>query len=513
MKRARAAAIGCIVLIARVHAADDLAWQAPLEPRARAADASGAEPVRCRSIQVDASAAVGPSTTLALVRRAPSLERIVSGERDACESADPYRDVPRPIAIVAGRASLADVVLPPDTDCFTVAVETDCAIESTPLDAVVPPREPNRVVAVLDAAHAADAPALAGAFGLRMLSSVRLRATEELLVTFTLPADQTVDAAVALLAADAHVSAAQADFRYATSSLHSDPLAALTFGPEQTGAVRLHPISTGKGVVVAIVDTGIDAQNAELDGRIVARSDFTGDGFTADVHGTAIAGIVAAHADNGIGSYGTAPDVDIVALKACAPVRTGRLESRCWTSSLVPALDEAIARKARIVNLSLGGPPDPLVARYVALAQARGAVVVAAAGNGGPLAKPAFPAALPGVIAVTAVDAATHAYPAANEGDYVTLAAPGVDVVSPVPDGTFPVLSGTSMAAAHASAVVALLLALAPSATPDEIRAVLVDDARDLGPPGPDPQFGAGLLDACAAAAKLAPTAQCPPIP
>jgi len=314
---------------------------------------------------------------------------------------------------------------------------------------------------------------------------------------------------VALLAADARVSSAQPDYRYTTASLHTDPLAALTYGPEQTGAVRLHPVSTGKGVVVAIIDTGVDEKNAELDGRITAHADFTGQGFTADAHGTAIAGIVAAHADNGVGSYGTAPGADIVALKACAPVEPGKLESRCWTSTLVAALDEAIARDARIVNMSIGGPPDPLLARWVALARDRDRVIVAAAGNGGPLAKPAFPAALPGVLAVTAVDAADRPYPQATEGDYVALAAPGVDILSPAPNGTFPPLSGTSMAAAHAAAVVALLLELAPTATSDQIRAALVDGAQGHALAGSERRLGAGLLDACAAAERLAGKPEC----
>ena len=124
---------------------------------------------------------------------------------------------------------------------------------------------------------------------------------------------------------------------------------------------------------------------------------------------------------------------------------------------------------------------------------------MAAAGNGGPDAKPSFPAAIPTVLAVTAIDAANRHFRDANLGDYIDVAAPGVDIVSPAPNNQYPPLSGTSMAAAHVSGVAALLRELGPVLSGPELRAILKTKVLDLGVLGFDTKFGAGLIDACAA--------------
>jgi subtilisin family serine protease len=260
---------------------------------------------------------------------------------------------------------------------------------------------------------------------------------------------------------------------------------------------------TGRGTRLAVIDTGVDLEQPDLRGRVAAHADFTGTGFAADLHGTAIAGIIAAAADNAAGAYGVAPDVELHVYKACQPVDAGKLAAQCWSSTIAQALDAALAADTDILNLSLSGPPDPLVARLVALAQTQGRLVVAAAGNGGPMAKPAFPAALPGVIAVTATDAHDRLYTRANEGAYVAVAAPGVDIVAPAPGDAYPVLSGTSMAAAHVSAAFALLLESAPAADAATARLALEGTARDLGAPGHDERFGAGRIDLCKAASEV----------
>jgi subtilisin family serine protease len=173
----------------------------------------------------------------------------------------------------------------------------------------------------------------------------------------------------------------------------------------------------------------------------------------------------------------------------------------------VKALDVAMARDAAVINLSLAGPPDELLARYVGLATGQNRVVVAAAGNGGPNAKPGFPAALRGVLAVTAVDAEDGRYELANVGTYIDVAAPGVDIIAPAPDGGYPPLSGTSMAAAHVSGIAALLRELMPMMSAAEVVAVLKTNTSDLGDAGRDSHFGAGLIDACAAAEQVSAAA------
>jgi subtilisin family serine protease len=126
-------------------------------------------------------------------------------------------------------------------------------------------------------------------------------------------------------------------------------------------------------------------------------------------------------------------------------------------------------------------------------------VVVAAAGNGGADAPPAYPAAYDDVLAVTATDSADSLYAQANQGTYIDIAAPGVDVLSPSLDSAYSMTSGTSFAAAHVSGVVALMLSRNPGMKPADIRRALKAGAADLGKPGIDAEFGAGLVDALSA--------------
>lgn len=472
------------------------------------AGTSACEPVQCQSVQLELRWAGGegdPGVHARLVRRPPTVERVLAGDStgpDACELADPYAESIVTAATRADGATLDPASLPADTECFTLAVESACAVASTPLDAVQPSFEPARVLALLAAADAGQAAAIGATYGMTPLRVVPLRASAESLAVFALAPGQDAASVASQLALDPRVRAAQPDWRYRTAAEHADPLAALAYGPAKSGATRLHAVATGKGVRVAVVDTGVDLGHPELEGRVAAHADFTESGFTEDLHGTAIAGIVAAAADNAAGAYGVAPGVELLAYKACQPVATGKLAARCWSSTLVAALDAAIGADADIVNLSLSGPPDALVARFVELAIAQGRLVVAAAGNDGALAKPAFPAALAGVVAVTATDVRDRLYRNANEGDYIEHAAPGVDVVAPAPGNAYPVYSGTSMAAAHSSGALALLREIAPAADAATLADALSAAAVDLGAAGRDPRYGRGRIDLCAAAAR-----------
>jgi hypothetical protein len=388
--------------------------------------------------------------------------------------------------------------LPADTSEWSLVVAAGCSEVSVPLDSLAPAREPGLVLAIVVGGNAAD---VASTYNLQVVREVSLESTAETLAVFS-----TVDnlsQVIALLALDARVVGAQPEFIYRTGAApavpHSDPFAWLNYGPEKTGAIGLHGAISGAGQLVAVIDTGVDVEHPELKGRIHEYMDVSERGWSADAHGTAVVGIIAANADNGIGSYGVAPKSQILALKACQP-KDGGLQARCWTSTLVKALDVAMVKDAGVINMSLTGPPDDLLARYVGLAIGQNRVVVAAAGNGGPNAKPGFPAALPGVLAVTAVDAADGLYAKANLGDYIDVAAPGVDIVAPAPNGDYPPLSGTSMAAAHVSGVATLLRELMPMMSGVEIVTLLNFNVSDLGVAGRDKYFGAGLIDACAAA-------------
>jgi subtilisin family serine protease len=122
--------------------------------------------------------------------------------------------------------------------------------------------------------------------------------------------------------------------------------------------------------------------------------------------------------------------------------------------------------------------------------------MIAAAGNAGPQAEPLYPAADPDVIAVTATDDNDKLFNMANRGRYIAVSAPGVDILALAPGDTYQFTTGTSIAAAHVSGIAAMLLQCKPSLKPSDVRAVLITTAKPLGPPAPDSDFGAGLVDA-----------------
>ena len=157
-----------------------------------------------------------------------------------------------------------------------------------------------------------------------------------------------------------------------------------------------------------------------------------------------------------------------------------------------------------MINMSFAGPRDPALAQALQIAREKGIVLIGAAGNAGPKSPPLYPGADPNVIAVTATDDRDHLFIRANQGKYIAVAAPGVDILVPAPNNSLQLTTGTSVATAHVSGVAALLIAQKPSRTPEDIRAILMSTAKDLGAKGFDPQFGAGLVDPLKAL-RLAP--------
>jgi subtilisin family serine protease len=166
---------------------------------------------------------------------------------------------------------------------------------------------------------------------------------------------------------------------------------------------------------------------------------------------------------------------------------------------ILKGLDYAAAHGAQIVNMSFAGPKDALIERGIAAMAAKGIVMVAAAGNAGAKSPPLYPAANTSVIAVSATDAQDKLFSASNRGGYIAVAAPGVDIFLPAPDNKYQMTSGTSFSAAYVSGLAALMLEHNPALKPDQVRAILMKTARDLGTPGRDDLFGAGEADAYAA--------------
>jgi subtilisin family serine protease len=233
--------------------------------------------------------------------------------------------------------------------------------------------------------------------------------------------------------------------------------------------------------------------------------DAIGSGDPVHPHGTAIVGAIVAQAK----LKGVAPGAQVLAVRAFG---TARNRSDGTTYNILKGLDWAVGRGARIVNMSFAGPRDLAIQRHLAAARSRGIVLIAAVGNAGPTSPALYPAADPNVIAVTATDEDDQVFRAANRGRHVTVAAPGVDLILPAPGGEYAVVSGTSFAAAEVSGAVALMLERNPGLAPDAVRRALIAAARDLGIPGNDPHFGAGLVDAHGAIVAVAPDPASPTV-
>jgi subtilisin family serine protease len=244
-------------------------------------------------------------------------------------------------------------------------------------------------------------------------------------------------------------------------------------------------LARGNSVVVAVIDTEIDATHPELAGAVTDSFDALGIAGPRETHGTGIAGTIAGHAR----LLGAAPNVRILAIRAFG-------SGIGTTFTIIKGLDYAVAHDARVINMSFAGPSDPALTRALAAAHGRGRILVAAVGNKGPKSPALFPAADPNVIAVTATDAKDRLFEGANRGDHVAIAAPGVDILVAAPGSTYSMSTGTSFASAYVAGVAALLAERKPDITPDGAKAALMSTAHDLGPKGRDPQFGAGLMDA-----------------
>ena len=257
-------------------------------------------------------------------------------------------------------------------------------------------------------------------------------------------------------------------------------------------------VATGEGVRVAVIDAGLDSNHPGLMKKVVEFSDVTGTGWTPDAHGTLVAGVIAAEGGDAGSPRGIAPGAAIVAVKSCVALSIRQAAARCWSSTLARGIDAAARRNVQVMNLSVGGPEDRLLARMVEAAASKGIAVVSAAGNDGPTGKPSYPAAIENVIAVTAVDAASQLYGRATQGGFIDIAAPGVDILSTGPGGRAQIFSGTSAATAFTTGAVALLLQRS-KLTPSDLATLLRSTAKDLGQPGRDAQFGDGLIDVCRA--------------
>jgi subtilisin family serine protease len=303
----------------------------------------------------------------------------------------------------------------------------------------------------------------------------------------------------------------------ATASAAGDPLRPAQWNLDAVHADEARRISDGAGVLVAVIDSGVEAAHPDLVGNIVEGFDYVdGDPTPNDAsgHGTHVAGIIAAHADNDVGVAGGAPGAKVLALRVLGA------DGRGTTAALARAIDAAVAAGAGVINLSLSVDailqavlPDGELLQAIRRAVDAGVVVVAAAGNHAlPICEQ--PESTPGILCVGAVDRALERSSYSNYGLRVDLVAPGGDVdpdggiISTYPGGDYATMAGTSQATPLVSAEAALLLSLGLSG-PQAIERI-EQTTRDLGEPGPDLVYGRGIIDMSAAVAGLGPVRPLP---
>jgi hypothetical protein len=244
--------------------------------------------------------------------------------------------------------------------------------------------------------------------------------------------------------------------------------------------------------VIGIVDTGIDTLHEALRGRDVEVLSLLRDGLKPSdkQHGTAVAALIAGAPETR--TPGLLPDAKVIAVD---PFHRGeRADNRVDIFDLVRAIDILVSRSPDAINLSLSGPTNLLLEQSVASALKAGIPVIAAVGNEGPRAKPSFPAAYDGVIAVTALDKKLTVYRRAGQGEHVDFAAPGVGVWTATARNGVRRSSGTSFAAPFVTAAAALIKVGEPAIQPDELQRRLTAMTVDLGKKGRDKTYGAGMI-------------------
>lgn len=352
--------------------------------------------------------------------------------------------------------------------------------------------------------------------GIRTVLSWPMASLGERCVVFEIPRHRTAGEVARRVAASAHVSLAQPIQVFSAqaaggeaSAPANDPYAHLQHAATELNLAGAHRHATGRGVRIGVVDTGVDVDHPDLRGRVAQARNFVDRGeqtFTSDIHGTAVAGAIAA-GRNQVGIVGVAPEAAIYALKACWPEAPGTRQALCNSYTLARAVDFAILEGVQVLNFSLTGPQDPLLRRLLETALRRGITVVAAQASGtGSSPAAGFPASVPGVLAVADAGAESAGRAPAASGPAVT--APGVDILTTVPRGSYDFFSGSSLAAAQVSGVVALLLQHRPALTPSEVRAAIADTMRPLAA---DRDGGGTIVDACAAVKSVLPAADCGP--
>ena len=292
-------------------------------------------------------------------------------------------------------------------------------------------------------------------YSLRQVASWPIKTLAVHCVVYEIPDDRSVSAVLAVLLQDSHVALAEplSEFHTLTDPKqtggpYNDPLYDLQTNLTVLDIASAHERSQGAGIRIALIDTGVDTKHPDLRGRIAHTQSFVDSRATSAGsyrHGTAMAGLIAAVANNHIGIVGIAPLAQVQVYEACWQLKPDDDAAVCNTFTLAKALSAALDAGDPLVNLSIAGPADPLLSALVEAAQKRGVTFVGAA------VEPAgaFPTSIPGVIAAQSLE---HSFNAD------ALSVPGTHILTLRPDGQYDFVSGTSVAAAEMTGVIALLI-------------------------------------------------------
>jgi len=329
-------------------------------------------------------------------------------------------------------------------------------------------------------------------YGMREITAWPIAPLHMHCAVLELPAGADRAATLAALTQDPRVRIAQPLQTFATqTSVYDDPYVGLQRGFQKIDVPDAHPWSRGEGVRIAIIDTGVDDLHPDLRGSIVQMGNFVDSDvgqFRRDRHGTELAGIIAAVANNREGIVGIAPGARLSIFKACWQLRDDTDAARCNSYTLARALTAALDSRAQIVNLSLAGPADPLLRQLIQEGLRRGILFIGAAPPETERPEGAF-LQFDGVIEV--------ADDGILGGPGAPLRAPGREILTLLPGGHYDFASGTSVATAHVTGIVALLLAKNSKLTGTAVYQLLRDTTVRVESGSDD------SVDACGAVTAL----------
>jgi Subtilase family len=342
-------------------------------------------------------------------------------------------------------------------------------------------------------------------YGLREVNAWPIDPLHVHCAVLEIPAAADRATVLAALAKDRRVKLTQPLQTFATrTEAYNDPYLGLQRGFQAMDVADAHPWSRGEGVKVAIIDTGVDILHPDLKDRVAVAMNFVDADeaqFRRDRHGTEVAGVIAAVANNREGIVGVAPNARLLVFKACWQARSDADAARCNSFTLARALAAAFDARAQIVNLSLAGPDDPLLGDLIREGQRRGVLFVGAAAETPAIQNSVWGVQTelmqrPGIIQVASAES--------HSSQTAALYAPGNEILTLLPGGHYDFASGASIATAQVSGVIALLLAKNAELSATAAYRLLRDTSSLSGVDG-----SVGGVDACAAVVTLVGRGSC----